>query len=270
MSTLAAPQRRSLRNLSGDVKMAFSQLRYEQLSFWRNPVAAVFTVGFSVIFLVMLGAAAGNSKSSVLPGIRLVQYYVPVFTAYGVMSTAFSNLALTIVVRRESGQLKRLRLSPLSVGSLLGGLFLNMLAVCVLQVILLLGIGRFGYHVQLPSQWLPLVLALLVGAICFAALGIGVSSLVPNQEAGGPLVNIAFFVLLFVSGMWFPILPSSGLAKIATYFPIIHFFNAVVAPFYSAQGGSPWRWHDLGVLALWGIAGVVISLRRFRFEPRRH
>jgi ABC-2 type transport system permease protein len=69
-----------------DLRMVARQVRYEQLTFWLNPLAAVFTVGFSVIFLVLLGASAGSSRVHILGNIKLIQYYVPGFVAYGVMS----------------------------------------------------------------------------------------------------------------------------------------------------------------------------------------
>ncbi len=37
---------------SSDVKLVGRQVRYEQLSFWLNPIGAAFTVGFSVVFLI--------------------------------------------------------------------------------------------------------------------------------------------------------------------------------------------------------------------------
>ena len=94
-------------------RMVLRQLYYEQLNFWLNPMAAIFTIGFSEVFLVLLGSSAGHSTSSTLGDVKVIQYYVPGFLAYGVMSTCFNSLATSLVVRREMGLLKRLRLSPL-------------------------------------------------------------------------------------------------------------------------------------------------------------
>jgi hypothetical protein len=32
--------------------------------------------------------------------------------------------------------------------------------------------------------------------------------------------------------------------------------------------GSGWRWDHLAVVALWGLAGVLVAVRRFQWEPR--
>ena len=252
-----------------DIRLVGRQVRYEQLSFWLNPIGAVFTVGFSVVFLILLGASAGNSRVSYLGDIKLIQYYVPGFVAYGVMAACFNMLAISLVIRRETGLLKRLRLSPLPAWALLASIYLSTLVVAVAQVVVLLVVGRVGFGVHLPSNPAAFVVAVLVGSVSFAALGVAMSTLIPNQEAAGPVTSIVFFVLLFLSGLWFPLRSGSRLAQVSSYFPVRHFINAVFAPFDTQSGVSPWAWHDLGVVALWGVVGAVVSLRRFRWSPRR-
>jgi ABC-2 type transport system permease protein len=255
--------------LGRDLRMLKDQVRYEQLSFWRNPIGAGFTVVFSVVFLVLLAASAGDSKIGFLGGIRVVQYYVPGFAAYGVMAACFNMLAINLVVRREMGLLKRLRLSPIPKWMVMGAIFANSAIVAAVQVVLLLVIGRLAYHVQLPHSWAALVLALLVGDLCFTAIGVAASTAIPNQDSAGPVVSIVFFLLLFLSGLWFPIKPGSGLATASAWFPVRHLLLATFAPFDLRPGSSPWSWGDLLVMAAWGAAATAVAYRRFRWEPRR-
>lgn len=253
-----------------DVMMVGRQLRYEQLNFWRNRFGAVFTVGFSVIFLVMLAMSGATHRAAAIGNIALIQYYVPGFAAYGLMSACYNNLGISMVIRRETGLLKRLRLSPIPSWALVGAILANAAVISVVQVILLLLIGRYGYNVVLPHVWAPFVLAIAVGVVAFTALGAAVSTLVRSQESAGPIVSIIFFVLLFLSGLWFPLTPGSGLAKLANYFPIHHLILATAAPFDTAPGASPYAWHDLLVVAVWGAAGLIVAIRRFQWEPHRH
>jgi ABC-2 type transport system permease protein len=252
-----------------DLRLLGRQIYYEQLSFWLNPIGAIFTVGFAVVFLVLLGATAGTSRISFYGNIRTIQYYVPGFVAYGVMATCFNSLTVTLVVRRETGLLKRLRLSPLPTWAMLAGIAGNALLISAIQVALLLTIGRLGYSVVLPHNVPALVVALLVGVICFSALGVATSTLIPNQEAAGPVVGIVFFVLLFLSGLWYPLQSGSILARISAYFPIRHLITATFAPFNSQPGVTGWAWGDIETMAIWGVAGVIVALRRWRWAPRR-
>jgi ABC-2 type transport system permease protein len=250
-----------------DLRLVALQVRYEQLSFWRNRTGAIFTVIFSVVFLLLLGASAGSSRIAFLGNIKLIQYYVPGFVAYGVMAACFSTLAISLVFRRETGLLKRLRLSPLPAWALLGAIFVSTLIVALIQVVLLLIVGWMGFGVHLPTNFAAFILALLVGVFAFTALGVAMSTLIPTTEAAGPLTSIVFFVLLFLSGLWFPLRAGSTLARISSYFPIRHFIVAVFAPF-NAQGGSAWAWRDLLIVAVWGVAGCLVAARRFRWAPR--
>lgn len=268
MSAVGAQARRAPTVAAGDLALVLRQLRYEQLSFWRNRIGAIFTVGFSVIFLLLLAASGGTQRSTVLH-VDLIQYYVPGFAAYGVMSACYSNLAITLVVRREMGLLKRLRLSPIPTWVLFGAILANAAVIAFVQVGLLLIIGRFAFNALLPHSWAALIVAFVIGTVCFTAIGVAVSTLVPSQDSAGPIVSLTFFVLLFLSGLWFPLTPGSALAKISNYFPVHRLIVAFFNPFDTLPGSSPWAWHDLGVVAVWGVAGTFIALRRFAWEPRR-
>lgn len=255
--------------VGSDIRLVGRQVYYEQLNFWLNPIAAVFTVGFSVVFLILMGASAGSSTSSTLGGVKTIQYYVPAFLAYGVMSTCFNALSTGLVVRRESGLLKRLRLSPLPAWALLAAIAINAVLVSAVQVVVLLLIGRYGYGVHMPHAWGALLVALVVGAVCFTAVGVAMSTLIPNQEAAGPVTSVVFFVLLFLSGLWYPIAQHSALAQISSIFPIRHMILATFAPFDPRPGVSGWSWGDIGVLTVWAAIGLALGLRRWSWAPRR-
>ncbi len=251
-----------------DLRLIGWQVRFEQLSFWLNPIGAVFTIGFSTVFLLIFESSAGTSTVRSLGGIKLIQYYVPGFVAYGVMSSCFSVLSIVIVNRREMGLLKRLRLSPAPTWILMSAIFVNTMIVCVIQIVLMLAVGRaFGVHG--PASWVPFLLALVVGMFGFTALGMGVSTLLPNADAAGPVVNIVFFIVLAFSGLYYPLAPGSTLANITDYLPVRRLIVSLQDSFNHIPGTSPWTWHDLAVIAVWGAVGVVLTLRRWQWAPRR-
>jgi ABC-2 type transport system permease protein len=251
-----------------DLKLIGRQVRYEQLSFWLNPIGAIFTVGFSTIFLIIFESTSGKSVVGSLHGLKLIQYYVPAFVAYGIMSSCFSVLSIVMVNRREMGLLKRLRLSPAPTWILMSAVFLSTVIVVIVQMVLMLLVGR-GYGVHGPANWLAFLLTAVVGLFGFTALGMGVSTLVPNADAAGPVINIAFFILLAFSGLYYPIAPGSTLAKVSDYFPIRRLIVSLQDSFNHIPGTSPWAWGSLGVIAVWGAVGLVLALRRWEWAPRR-
>jgi ABC-2 type transport system permease protein len=263
----STPMTGSFQGLS-DLRLIGWQVRFEQLSFWLNPIGAIFTIGFSTVFLLIFESTAGRSTVASLGGIRLIQYYVPGFVAYGIMSSCFSVLSIVIVNRREMGLLKRLRLSPAPTWILMSAIFVNTLIVCLIQIVLMLAVGRaFGVHG--PANWVPFLLALVVGIASFTALGMGVSTLLPNADAAGPVVNIVFFIVLAFSGLYYPIPAGSMLANITDFLPVRRMILSLQDSFNNIPGTTPWAWKDLLVIAVWGAAGVYLALRRWQWAPRR-
>jgi ABC-2 type transport system permease protein len=251
------------------MRLVGRQVKFEQLSFWLNPVGALFTIVFSVLFLVLLASTAGNSTVSFYGNIKLSQYYVPGFIAYGVMAACFNVLAIAIVNRRETGLLKRIRLSPLPTWMLLAAIFISTMIIAAIQVVILLAVGKLAYGVTGPANIWALLLAIAVGMLAFTAMAVGISTLVPNADAAGPIVSILFFLLVALSGLWFPLAPGSGLAKVANFFPVRHLITSLNTAFNARPGISTWSWNDLIVMAVWGVIGGIVALRRWQWSPRR-
>jgi ABC-2 type transport system permease protein len=252
--------------------LALRQVPYEQRSYWRSPVSAFFTFAFPIMFLVIFASLNTGATIGFLGGLKYNQYYIPGILCFGVMSACYTNVAITLAIRREEGILKRLRGTPLPTSSLIGGMLGNSAIITGILVALTAGIGMLFYGVTFPGHWLALVVALLVGALAFCALGIAVSALIPNADAAPAVVNGVFFPILFLSGVFFPVESGSVLSRIADYFPVRHFVNAVFAAFDPRLPHGPthgFAWSDVGAMALWGAVATVVAVRRFRWEPRK-
>ena len=266
MSTTDVPVKGSFRGIS-DLPLVARQVRFEQLSFWLNPIGALLTIGFSLIFIVIFESTSRHSTVGYLAHINLGQYYIPAFAAYGVMAACFNILAISLVNRREMGLLKRLRLSPLPTWMLLAAIFVNSMIIALIQVVLVLLLGRVGYDVHGPHDIGTFLLVLIVGMFSFTAMGVGISTVVPNADAAGPIVSLVFFILVALSGLYFPVKAGSGLATFTDFFPIRHLILGLVDTFNGVPGTSPWN--DIAVIAAWGVVGVFVSLRRWDWSPKR-
>jgi ABC-2 type transport system permease protein len=254
------------------MKLLLWQLRYEQKSYWRNPASAFFTFAFPLIFLVIFASLNNGATVDILGGLDYNQYYIPAIIAFGIMSATYTQLAITLSLRRQSGVLKRARTTPLPAWAVLGGLLLNSAVVAVLITVLTTALGILAYGVTFPGHYAALAVALLIGAVTFSALGVMVSTFVPNADAAPAVVNAVFFPVLFLSGTFFPVRPDSTVAHIADLFPIRHFNLAVFAAFDPRVPPGirhGFGWNHLAVMGIWAIVTGVIAVRRFRWEPSR-
>ena len=240
------------------------QVRYEQLSFWRNRQNAIFTFVFPVVFIVILGALFhGVGRSAYYDGLSVLQYYVPTIAALSLLGSCYGQLAVALAARRQNGVLKRVRATPLPAWAYFAGLLAHCLLVSSVDIALIVGIGRL-YGAPLPTHWLSIAVTLVLGAACFCALGVAIASLIANSEAAPAVAQLVLFALLFLSGTYLPI-HSAVLNQVAGWLPVRPFNEALTAPF--AQNANA-DWRPLAVLGAWGCAGAVVAIRHFRWNPR--
>ena len=85
-------------------------------------------------------------------GVNAGTYLLAGLLGYGIVSTAFAGLAIQLVVRRESGVLKRVRGTPLPPRIYMGAVIGSTLLVIGLEAVIQLLIGRFLIDADLPQS----------------------------------------------------------------------------------------------------------------------
>jgi ABC-2 type transport system permease protein len=246
------------------------QFRYDQKAFWRNPASVFFTVAFPVVLLLIFATIFGSQTVSVRGGIKTTAYYVPAIITLAVISATMQSLAMSLVIAREDGRLKRGRGTPMPPWVFIAGRIGNSGVVALLMLAVIAGLGRVLYGVAIPWGQLPeIVITLLVGAAAFSCLGIALTAAIPSQDAAAPIVNALLLPLYFLSGVFIPDdqLPS-GVIHFADAFPIRHFFEAFFAIYDPGNTGATMEWGNLAIVAIWGVVGLVLAIRFFRWTPR--
>jgi ABC-2 type transport system permease protein len=246
------------------IRLALHQTRYDLLTFTRNRQARLFTVLLPVIFLVIFDSVFGNQ----LIGPEHIQastYYVPGIAALAVLNASFSNLAIAITTQRELGILKRRRATPAPVGVIIAGRAITSLVVSlgVTAIVIAIGAVAFGVHVA-PGALGALALSIAVGSLALACLGYALATVIGAADAAQPATLAITLPLAFISGIYIPSpnLPIA-LQHIAQGFPLQHLVAALRHGFLA--GGTGVAWSDLAVLAAWGLGGLALALRRFRW-----
>lgn len=152
------------------------------------------------------------------------------------------------------------------------------LVTSVLEIILVLLVGRLAYGVHLPSslgRWWTFVWVTLLGGGAMALVGVAASSLPRTARSAAAVLNLPFLVLEFVSGVFVPFTSlSSGLYSFAGVFPlrwIAEGYRSALLPssFESVEPGHSWN-HPLMALVLgaWCVVGVAVSVWTFRWTDR--
>jgi ABC-2 type transport system permease protein len=249
------------------MRLFVHEVKTEQLLFWRNRESAFFTFFLPVIFFLVFGSIYGNSTIT-KEHLRAAPFLEAGMIGYGVASTAFAGLAITMVIRREGGVLKRIRATPLPPASYLLAVLVSTFIVFLVETALIIAIGRTLFSVGLPDRPFSLLVALVIGSGAFAAMGLGLTSVVRSAEGSSAVVNFVYLPMAIISGTFFTPKEYPGfLRAIADVLPLTYFTkltrNVMVRHEHIwAQGSS------LAAVLLWGAIGLIAAIRGFRWQPR--
>jgi ABC-2 type transport system permease protein len=244
------------------MRIFLHEVRNQQRLFWRSRESAFFTFLLPILLLVLLGSVYGDDEIDGIPG---ADYLVAGLIGYGVVAVAFAGLAINVVIRRESGVLKRVRGTPLPPAVYLLAVIVSELIVIGIQVVCQVLIGHYLLDASFPESPGGLVLALVLGAASFAALGLAVTGLVRSSEGSSAVVNAIYLPMTFICGVFFSATAFPAfLEKIADVLPLTYLLELVRDLFVE---GESWSATAVAVLAVWGVVGLVVALRTFRWEP---
>jgi ABC-2 type transport system permease protein len=193
---------------------------------------------------------------------KAVDFLTPGVLALAVMSTAFTGQAIATGFERRYGVLKRLASSPLPRWGLMTAKTASVLVTEILQVILLTVIA-FALGWSPHGNPLSVLLLLILGTAAFSGLGLLMAGTL-KAEATLAAANLVFLLLLVGGGVMVPLSKfPSGAQDVLALLPITALSDGLRDVL---QHGAGVPWGDLGILAVWAVAGLALAGRFFRWE----
>ncbi len=137
-----------------------------------------------------------------------------------------------------------------------------------LEALGLVALGSLAFGASAPANWLGFAGAIVLGVACFAGMGFGAAALIRSAEGVSAVVNVIVLPMAFLSGAFGPTDEYPAfLQAIADVLPLTYFIDIVNGVYL--DGDSVFAdLRALAIVAAWGIAGLVIALRRFSWVPR--
>ena len=239
--------------------LAWRQFRFERRMFWRNPSAAFFNFALPFLFLILIASVFGANRKE-------LNILIPGIAAMAVLGTTFTALAYNFVFSREQGILKRIRGTPMPPIAYFGGVIGSAVANAIVQVALVVIIGHLFYDVAWPQDYLALIVFLVLGVVCFGALGIAFAGAIPNFDAAPAYINAVFLPVIFISGVFYSTdsLPQA-LKAVAVALPLKHVIDGMSGAIVTGKGIGD-HLTALAVVAGWALAGLVLAVRSFRWD----
>ncbi|MGA8891321.1 MAG: ABC transporter permease, partial [Anaeromyxobacteraceae bacterium] len=191
-------------------------------------------------------------------------YVVPGHAAYLMAITAVLLTALTVAGEWERGSMEQLFASPVSRLEIVLGKLLPYLAIGLIQLLLILGVGTNVFDVPIRGSPLLVILAGLLFLAGMLGQGLFISVVTRNQlvaTQAGTLSSLLPSLLL--SGMLVPIdnmpLPLRFLSHVI---PARYLVDALRQVLLKGNGFLA-IWPDLLAMAIFAVAIVALATRRF-------
>jgi len=236
---------------------------------FRNYRTMIFTVIFPVAMYFMVGYPNRNEPLTGQPiadgGLSVAAYIMVSMAVYGAMMSATSSGA-GVALERSLGWSRQLRLTPLNpVAAVATKVIAGMLFGLIAIVATYLGGALTGVHMSW-SQWLVSgLVAWLLGAAVFTALGLMMGYLVPGENAM-QLTSLVIVFLAFLGGLFYPVnMMPQVLQDVAAWTPVYGIGELSRAPL-TGEG------FDLGALLnvlLWLGLFVLGTALLFRRDTKR-
>ncbi len=189
-------------DLTGDAGMSvlLHQFRAEQRLYWRSRELAFFTFIFPLLIYVLLGSVYGDDPVEG-EGVTGSAYLLAGVLGYGAAATAFAGLAILVVIRRETGILKRLSGTPLpAVGLRRGGARVDGRRVRAR--------GDRTDPARQAHVRCPVSRATVLGGDRpaarggpFAALGVALTTFIRSAEGASAVISAIYLPMAFLAGL---------------------------------------------------------------------
>ena len=238
--------------------------RVETLLLLREPAAVGFTLALPLVLLV-LNASDGNTPNARLGGAGTIDVMMAGYLVYVMSTSALMGLAETLADYRDRGILRRLRITPLRPWQILTSHALTHLAMSVIGVVLLIGVGAAIADLSLPRSIGATVLALTLSACAMISLGFLLGAVLPTVRTTQAVAAAIYFPAIFLSGALFPreTLPSFA-QRIGDFLPMTYAVRSI---------REAWTVGSVDLVALGILSGtavglVLVAVRMFRWEAR--
>ena len=263
--------------LPSALRIGLSRVVPELKMFYRRPEQVALTFSMPAVICILLGSiftttlpGSDTSTGSVIAASML---------AYGILSTSFINLGISIAADRDTGGLRRLRGTPTTATSYFVGKIALVAVVSFAEAVILLAVGVFVFDLHLPSDpggWFTLAWVFVLGTVSCSLLGIFISNYASNAVSAAVITNGPSVALQFISGTYVPlvVLPA-WMLTVGSIFPIkwmAQGFRSVLLPpemVVFEPAGSWEHWRIFLVLTAWSIGGLIGCLAVFRWSEER-
>ncbi|MFF2952064.1 ABC transporter permease [Kitasatospora sp. NPDC057965] len=199
--------------------------------------------------------------------LKPIQFLTPGLLGWAVATGAVFSAALTLVGWRQKKVLRRLRLAPVSAGSIVASRVAVSVLTALAQTTIFLVLATLPFFgLKLTGNWWLVIPLVICATIAFMSIGLLVGSIAKTEEAANGFAQIIVLPMSFLSGSFFPTDDMPGWLKaISEALPLKHLVTSAQSVL-SRGGGVMDALPTMGGLLLFAAVLTGISWKLFRWE----
>jgi ABC-2 type transport system permease protein len=199
-------------------------------------------------------------------GARYIDFLIPGLLGMNLMGGGLFGVGFVIVDMRVRKLLKRFIATPMRRSDFMLAIMISRLLFLIPEILLLLTFAWLAFDVTNQGNPLSLMVVIVLGAACFAGLGLLVACRAKTIETVSGLMNLLMLPMYVVSGVFFTSerFPDQ-VQPLIKALPLTAVNDALRAIMLEGQSLAS-VWPELAVLVAWGSVSFAIALRYFRWK----
>jgi len=195
-----------------------------------------------------------------------IQFVTPGLLGWAVAMSASFGAAATLQGWRQSKLLRRLQLSPASTRTIVGARVSVTVAVALGQMAIFLGLGVAAFGLTLPGAWWMAIPLLVVGTLCFMAIGLLAGAIAKTTEGAVNMANFFVLPMAFLSGSFFPLdAAPAWIQAVSNLLPLKWLNEGMLDVMVRGEPASA-ALLPMAILAGFAIVVTLLAARLFRWE----
>jgi ABC-2 type transport system permease protein len=195
-----------------------------------------------------------------------IQFVTPGLLGWAIAMSASFGAAATLQGWRQTKLMRRLQLSPVPAGTIVGARVLVTILIALVQMTIFLGLGFAAFGLQLTGWWWLSVPLLVLGTLCFMSLGLLAGAIANTTEGAVNMANFLVLPMAFLSGSFFPLdAAPAWLQNISLVLPLRHLNDGMLD--LMVRGAGPVAVVQPALILLaFTVVMTVVAAKLFRWD----
>lgn len=196
-----------------------------------------------------------------------IQYLTPGLLGWAISISGVFGAASTLVDWRRNKLLRRLRLSPVSIPSVIGARIGVSLVTALVQLVVFIAVASLPFFgLQLSGYWWMAVPVLLFGTLAFLSIGMVVGAIAKTGEGASGLGNLIVVPMAFMSGSFFPLDQAPQWLQTISWASPLRYINDALLSVMVRGNDALSVLPQMGMLLAFTAVVGVVAWRMFRWD----